>query len=469
MTDEQKTSQLLELIDKLCDPNFRKNNSLVDSWIKKLCDIYTDNYRHSYSDIFFKVQEIISEKSDSEILEILGENLNFLRDRIYELCNGEENSNDYGKNLSGYKKFADHIKLEIGRYNFIKLRFENVQKANTGLASQNDSKSFNDVSKEVQDLKRDIDKIRPVVTSAKKGLDGIDDKLESNKISSITALTIFSAVILAFSGGITFETGVLKDMAEPTPYRLVFIVALSGFILFNTIFALLYLVGKMTGKKISTRCKHISIDENETNKCCGSCGDGYCKKKYHNVNIFCRLAHKYSYVLLINLILIYVLYSDFFLWICKGDIKSKCFVSSQAALILLLAIFCLIHLLYIRTKRKWTKYDYKVRIFQKIVLPDKPDGISTIVTKFQKGFAASLGIVQEDLKSEFIKEIKDMEFKKAFKHLEHFSSEQMMKRNNVQYANISYEEHRNNKKRMRKLKALFKKDFSSIKESIQTD
>ena len=79
----KKTFQLLELIDKLCDPNFRKNNSLVDSWIKKLCDIYTDNYRHSYSDIFFKVQAIISEKSDSETLEIFRGKISiFLMNRI---------------------------------------------------------------------------------------------------------------------------------------------------------------------------------------------------------------------------------------------------------------------------------------------------------------------------------------------------------------------------------------------------
>lgn len=465
MSDDEKTSKLLDLIDDLCESDFRKNNSLVNSWIKELYGIYADNYRHSYSDIFFKVQNVIREKPDSEALEILGENLNFLMSEICESCNCEENPIGYKNVLSGYKKFADHIKLEIGRYNFFQQEFEATQKINASSPGSNNSENFDfdNVSNKIQSLKKDIDQIRPVVTNAQKGIDGIDDKLESNKISSITALTIFSAVILAFSGGITFETGVLKGINESTSYRLVFIVALSGFVLFNTIFALLYLVGKMTGKKISTRCKHIAIDKNEINECCGFCGDSYCKKKYHNVNTFCRLAHKYSYVLIINLILIYVLYSDFFLWISKGDIKSRYFIFSQVILILLLAISCSIHLLYVRAKRRWIKYDYKVKIFQKIVFPERQNDIPTFVANLQKKLAVSLGIMQEDIKDEFLNEIKGMGFKEAFNHLDDFANEQMIKRSTPYYVNITYEKHIDNKKRMRKLKASFKRDYKKVK------
>ena len=129
--------------------------------------------------------------------------------------------------------------------------------------------------KQVQKLEQDINAMRPTVAQAQKQLDNLDEKLESNKISSITTLTIFSAVILAFSGGITFESGIFKGMVESSAYRLVFTIALSGFILFNTIFALLYLVGKMAGKPISTRCKYI-VTENGYYEQCQSCGDGYC-------------------------------------------------------------------------------------------------------------------------------------------------------------------------------------------------
>lgn len=455
MTDKEKTSELFLLVDDLCNPNFRKNSPQIESWIKELYSIYTDNYRHSYSEIFFKIQEVISRESDSETLEILGENLNLLMKKIDEIPDYEKSSVDYKSMLSGFKKFSDHIKLEIGRYNFIKCRFETNQKTSSASSNPNSSENLDSISKEVQDLKNVINQIRPVVTNAQKGLDGLDDKLENNKISSITALTIFSAVILAFSGGITFETGVLSGMTETTPYRLVFIVALSGFVLFNTIFSLLYLVSKMTGKKISTRCVHIEINANEANKCWGSCGDGYCKKKYHNVNIFCRLAHKYSYVLIINLILIYVLYSDFFLWISSGDVKNKYFVCSQAGLIALLVISYFIRLLYAHTKHKWAKYDYKVKLFQKIVSPDRSGGIPSLIAGF---LVASLGIAEknENVRDKFLNDTKEKELKEALQYLDQFADEWSMKDDNFHYSNVTYEIHKRNKRKMLKLIEKFK-------------
>lgn len=261
MTDKEKTDELLNLIDVLCNVDFAKNQDTVDGWVVKLNRVYSNEYRHTYSDIFFKIQKIMSDTlsnssvSDTEVLEILGENLNVLGNRIDELATQNSDDANYKNTVSGYKKFSDHIRLEIGRYNFIKSRLTNLA-ASENLVKANDEHSSVD-SKKIQKLEQDINAIRPTVAQAQKQLDGLDEKLENNKVSSITTLTIFSAVILAFSGGITFESGVFKGMAETTPYRLVFTIALSGFILFNTIFALLYLVGKMAGKRISTKCKYL--------------------------------------------------------------------------------------------------------------------------------------------------------------------------------------------------------------------
>lgn len=123
MTDQEKTEELGSLIDELCNAEFAKEKSTLDMWIEKLKKIYANDYRHSYSDIFYKVQSIISKNSDTEVLEILGENLNELGKRLSELLS--QNIDDANlKNASvSYKKFSDHIKLEIGRYNFIKSQF----------------------------------------------------------------------------------------------------------------------------------------------------------------------------------------------------------------------------------------------------------------------------------------------------------------------------------------------------------
>lgn len=218
---------------------------------------------------------------------------------------------DYRNVEFGYRKFADHIRLEIGRYNFIKSNFlckqvdEEIDPVSEKTSAETTSKLL--------ELETAINNMRPTVTKTQKAveradylLSGLDEKLENNKISSITTLTIFSAVILAFSGGITFEAGIFNGMANSTPYRLVFTIGLTGFILFNTIFALLYLVGKMAGKKISSKCKYLSFENSRhINRVCG---DGYCTKGCSEVTFSCKMLHKYSYVFAINIFIIYILY-----------------------------------------------------------------------------------------------------------------------------------------------------------------
>lgn len=92
MTDKEKTGELLSLIDALCDVNFAKEQNNIDGWVSKLNKVYSNEYRHTYSDIFFKIQQIMSDTlsnndaSDTEVLEVLGENLNVLGNRIDELA-----------------------------------------------------------------------------------------------------------------------------------------------------------------------------------------------------------------------------------------------------------------------------------------------------------------------------------------------------------------------------------------------
>lgn len=309
MTNEEKKKLLLDLIDKLCSPNFSKSEDEINLCIQQLTEIYADGYRHSYSDLFYKLQEILLR--DSEDSEILGENINVLEQHITQIVAEDKENSNLQRMAEGYKKFADHIRLEIGRYNFIKGRFEQAGEKTSGSLQD-----IGEIEKKVNTVSEAVNQMRPIVTNAQKSLDNLDPKLENNKISSITALTIFSAVVLAFSGGLTFEAGMLQGMQFATAYRLVFTISLTGFILFNTIFTLLYLVGKMAGKHISTKCKYNSTDEKDRQKC-RRCGDGYCTRAYNDVSIICRILHKYWYVAAIDLILLWVMYADFILWFYK--------------------------------------------------------------------------------------------------------------------------------------------------------
>lgn len=381
MNDEEKRAALLELIDALCDTSFSKNQSEISAWIQKLNRIYANGYRHNYADLFYKLQEIFLK--DSEICEILGENLNVLEQHIRRTL--EENKDDLNiKNTAeSYKKFADHIRLEIGRYNFIKTRFAMSQIESKG--SQGSMLDTRQIEERVSNISDAVDKIRPTVTQAQKALDNLDSKLENNKISSITTLTIFSAVVLAFSGGITFESGMLQGMQAASEYRLVFVIALTGFILFNTIFVLLYLVGKLAGKSISTKCRYMKFSEN-SNGICQACGSGYCARQYTRVSIVCKIIHKYTYVAIINILLLWVMYAVYILWIYQPvKLNFQILISLLLPFVLLLAFyFCGLIQRFIQKKRNILSA--KISLVNQLIYPEKAEDtvFSTIATLLTK-------------------------------------------------------------------------------------
>ena len=76
MSNEEKTQKLFELIDDLCSSAFSKSRYKIDNWIETLVKIYENDYRHSYSDIFNKLQGVFLD--DMETGVTLGENLNTL-------------------------------------------------------------------------------------------------------------------------------------------------------------------------------------------------------------------------------------------------------------------------------------------------------------------------------------------------------------------------------------------------------
>lgn len=458
MTDKEKTGELLSLIDALCDVNFAKEQNNIDGWVSKLNKVYSNEYRHTYSDIFFKIQQIMSDAlsnndaSDAEVLEVLGENLNVLGNRIDELAAQNSDDANYKNTVSGYKKFSDHIRLEIGRYNFIKSRFTGTAAdGNSGKAT--DEHSAIDAER-ILKLEQAVNAIRPRVAQAQKQLDSLDGKLESNKISSITTLTIFSAVILAFSGGITFESGIFQGMVESTSYRLVFTIALSGFILFNTIFALLYLVGKMAGKRIGTKCKYMVNADDNYNQC-QSCGDGYCTKECAEVSIACRIFHKYSYVLAIDAILLYILYTDFFLWYSKGALLAPTFYLPQIFLVLIIITFCCVHRVRKNRRLKRIKMHYKVAILTDILEPKTP--MASALIRLSEIISKSFyGSPSRSAKDSFLESVKARQLNKddALNYLDEFIDEYLIADCRLSIS-VSKREHRINCKKWKELSRKF--------------
>lgn len=455
MDEKEKSAKLDQLIDDMCDKDFSTDDNKTNTWIQILNRIYANGYRHTYSDIFLKIQTIISD-DNSETLEILGENLNVLKDLIISQL--EENPDDANlKNTyNGFKKFSDHIFLEIGRFNFLQTHFIKESKPESPNPPCDNSSEIQELKKDINQLSKAIDQIRPITTQAQKGLDSLDSKLESNKISSITTLTIFSAVVLAFSGGITFEAGIFKGLENSSIYRLVFTIALTGFILFNTIFALLYLVGKLSGKNIATKCKYFSDSSSNNSK--PRCGDGYCGKQCHSVSIPCRLFHKYSYVFFVNTILLWILYIDTLLWLFKNDLLNPIHIVLQSVPLFCLVIFWFANIIYSCIKKQRIKTKFKVGIVKKLIAPGEDKHMFS-------GLLNALTAVfrTKSLSERYYDEIEGCDYKEALKILDDYANKAVLL-NKEYFSFVSFQEYRIIKKQWKKVSEEFK-DYIDSKEN----
>ena len=461
MDEQEKNTKLNQLIDEMCNKEFATDISKINAWIQTLNRIYANGYRHRYSNILLQIQAII-DNNDSETLETLGENLNVLKDAINSQIKANSEDANLKNTYNGFCKFSDHIALEIGRFNFLNTHFNNTSNNTvaTSLGTENSSE-LNQLKDNIQKLSSAIDKMRPITLQAKKELDNLDSKLESNKISSITTLTIFSAVVLAFSGGITFEAGIFKGLENTSVYRLVNTIALTGFILFNTIFALLYLVGKLSGKNISTKCKYYADFNSSEGKM--RCGDGFCGKCCHSVSIPCRIFHKYSYVFFVDIVLLWTIYVDVLLWGFKNNVLSPLHIIFQSVPVFFIIAVFIYFRIYQCVKINRVKVKFKIDILRTIVAPEDSN---RIFSRLYSVLSSAFG--HKSIPERYLDDIHECNYKEALELLDDYADDSIIL-NKEYFEFISHKENKLLKKQLKDLLSDFEEYIKNKKDNKESD
>lgn len=108
------------------------------------------------------------------------------------------------------------------------------------------SRESSKLSKMNRDIKKEL-------RSQKDTFKDHESKMEGMQNQFISILGIFAAIILTFFGGISILGSVLNNINAISKYRLIFVVLLIGFVMFNIIYMLLYAISKLTGKFISVK------------------------------------------------------------------------------------------------------------------------------------------------------------------------------------------------------------------------
>lgn len=257
--DEQKRrDELIELLFELSKTQdiFREKKKRSDVFLK-LEQIYyiqgSDNYfRHFYSDILSTLTQIDSDDNEGS-LDVLAENMQAIKDGYQAVNYDGTKLIDISKSII---KLYDHTNLEIARINYTK-QLNNATKsdlANTKILLENQKKEFDNAKSETEIIRNTL----------KEETEKANKKIEDNQIQMqneyVTILGIFAAVVLAFTGGMTFSSSVLNNIAKASVYRLSLISFIIGMVFFDLIWVLIDFIRDINGKSIRKKWLFVFVN-----------------------------------------------------------------------------------------------------------------------------------------------------------------------------------------------------------------
>lgn len=267
-----------ELLRKIASSEINNNEQLDE-----LCDIvkkyYTDNKRHKYSEVSAYLME-------TKDIEYLLENLRKIQDRL------NEHSEDENVSIKVFK-LIDHISLELNRTNYNSKSFSDMQVNMLNMALSEASKQIHTA---VDDIRQEqTRKIEFEVDEFKKGTGELKERVEDSYTQFVSILGIFSAIVLVFFGGMDGFGSIFSNMQNIGRFKLTFVVAMVGMIVFDIIFMFLYILAKLLRREIASSQAEII---------------GQCTI----INWVKRVWMRYPYVLMFNLAMCIIMILSFVTW-----------------------------------------------------------------------------------------------------------------------------------------------------------
>ncbi|WP_338631131.1 hypothetical protein [Clostridium baratii] len=227
--NKSKDKEIRELISKLANES-KLDNEKLDEYKVKFGEIYSNNYRHEYSNV---AKVLYSIKND--------ESRGFLTEKVKAIGNEIEDE-EIKKSVL---KLWDHINLENIRLVELKRISDDANKAFT---------QVNEVKEKYVELEKQWSNINKQANDVNGKLKQMYKDIDNSNSKSITILGIFSGIVMAFTGGLSFIASSLQNMNQVSVYRLVLVITLLSVGIFNSIFMLMYMIGKLTGLYMGWEC-----------------------------------------------------------------------------------------------------------------------------------------------------------------------------------------------------------------------
>ncbi len=284
---------IYDLSEKFLDNDTEKREMALT-----LLELYKGGFRHNYSSFFPIILEISREDNQHNV-DLLSDNLETLRDFVEtDFVSGQKEFKALYVHL---EKLCDHLNLEIARWSYYSSNEQKIKDVESKSIVLNEKMS--NAEKELQKASEQATSIQEELSDAKEELKIASKKASSIQTELIAVLSIFAAVVVTFSGGFTFLGGVMTSVNEAKHYEAVALVAIiCGMVIFNTIFLLMYMVGKIIDRNIYASC--------ETPDCS-------CEHKCWKLN---KIRKRLPYVFYFNLLCLVGIVVDFVIWYC--DIRN---------------------------------------------------------------------------------------------------------------------------------------------------
>lgn len=248
------------------DSNYEEYLTLFSGLINH---IYSNNFRHSYSNITSTIYAILKESDNPE------EKGNIIINNLISI------SKKINKNIyQNYYKLIDHVSLDIQHYLNLHDSLQSLK---------NTEESLNKLRKEIETETKKNNEIADKISFIHKETENLNNQL-------VSILGIFAGIILAFFGGISIISSSLSHMHLVSRYKIVFVIALIGLIVIDSISILMLTIGKIIGKDLhKTLCKFNDCSQ------CNKCKVTYKQRnrKFIGARMFRK---KYPFIIFINTI-----------------------------------------------------------------------------------------------------------------------------------------------------------------------
>ena len=213
------------------------------------------------------------------------------------------------------------------------------------------------LDKKVTSLTTSIDEFKKHSTKMTKELAKARNTLGNIMEQALGIIGIFSGIILVFFSGISLIDS-FKSMDNMSIYRLTFITILTGAIILNLIFFLMFFISRMSGKSINVICSKFEeikdinkppieeindkylVELQKTNnylesikeeRLCANCKNSRCGDK--KCGFLEKIINKYPYVFFVNIAIFFIEIIIIFFWWFKNYILNDYVVIVKNAIL----------------------------------------------------------------------------------------------------------------------------------------